>query len=593
MDTYSSIVAGFSESLQLSRLFYCLLGSFLGTIVGVIPGLGPSATIALLLPITFHLDTVSAIIMLAGIYYGAQYGGSTTSILVNVPGESSSVVTCLDGYAMAKQGRAGPALGIAAFGSFIAGTFGVVVLMIIAVPLGEFALKFGPPEYFTLMLLGLTLVCFLGEKSFLKSMLMVCVGLFLGTVGLDALSGAERFTYGLLVLRDGVGLVPVFMGMFGIAEVLSMIEKPLEQQIIAKPKGILPTKKDWKDSGGAITRGSVIGFFLGVLPGGGCTLASIAAYIAEKRFSKHPERFGKGAIEGVAAPEAANNAAASGSFIPLLTLGIPSNVVTAMLLAALMLHGVVPGPMMIKERPDLFWGVVTSMYVGNLMLLLFNLPLIGLFRTLLKTPYPILAPIILATCLIGAYSTNFSTGDMFIMTAAGGLGYLFRKMDFDVAPLVLALVLGPQMEVALATVLEHQPGKHLCLFSTPHFICVFMGVIILSILSPFIKIDLQKNPHVKDRGLTLFEPRKLITSLRRTTRNKSPRFPSSSDLPRPLRRNRVPSSTPGGIVTQIGLFLSPWGTEISFRAPARASLGVIIISASRSNSSETGAGDTL
>ena len=487
MDTYSSIIAGFSESLQLSRLFYCLLGSFLGTIVGVIPGLGPSATIALLLPITFHMDTVSAIIMLAGIYYGAQYGGSTTSIMVNVPGESSSVVTCLDGYAMAKQGRAGPALGMAAFSSFIAGTFGVVVLMIVAIPLGEFALKFGPPEYFTLMLLGLTLVCYLGEKSFLKSMLMVCMGLFLGTVGLDALSGAERFTYGALVLQDGVGLVPVFMGMFGIAEVLSMIEKPLEQQVIAKPKGLFPTKKDWKDSGGAIARGSVIGFFLGVLPGGGCTLASIAAYVTEKKFSKHPEKFGKGAIEGVAAPEAANNSAASGSFIPLLTLGIPANVVTAMLLAALMLHGVVPGPMMIKEHPDLFWGVVTSMYVGNLMLLLLNLPLIGLFTTFLRTPYPILAPIILVTCLIGAYSTNFSIGDVFIMTVAGGLGYLFRKMEFDVAPLVLALVLGPQIEVALRQSLNINRGNIFVFFQRPISL-VFMGVILLSIFSPLIKM---------------------------------------------------------------------------------------------------------
>jgi len=491
MDTYSSIIAGFSESLQLSRLFYCLLGSFLGTVVGVIPGLGPSATIALLLPITFHMDTVSAIIMLAGIYYGAQYGGSTTSIMVNVPGESSSVVTCLDGYVMAKQGRAGPALGMAAFSSFIAGTFGVVVLMIVAIPLGEFALKFGPPEYFTLMLLGLTLVCYLGEKSFLKSMLMVCMGLFLGTVGLDALSGAERFTYGALVLQDGVGLVPVFMGMFGIAEVLSMIEKPLEQQVIAKPKGIFPTKKDWKDSGGAIARGSVIGFFLGVLPGGGCTLASIAAYVAEKRFSKHPEKFGKGAIEGVAAPEAANNSAASGSFIPLLTLGIPANVVTAMLLAALMLHGVVPGPMMINERPDLFWGVVTSMYVGNLMLLLLNLPLIGLFTTFLRTPYPILAPIILVTCLIGAYSTNFNTGDVFVMTAAGGLGYLFRRMEFDVAPLVLALVLGPQIEVALRQSLNINRGNIFVFFQRPISL-VFMGVIILTILSPFIKTIYKK-----------------------------------------------------------------------------------------------------
>ncbi len=486
MDTYSSIIAGFSESLQISRLLYCLLGSLLGTIVGVIPGLGPSATIALLLPITFHMDTVSAIIMLAGIFYGAQYGGSTTSIMVNVPGESSSVVTCLDGYAMAKEGRAGPALGMAAFSSFIAGTLGVAILMVVAIPLGEFALKFGPPEYFSLMLLGLTLVCYLGEKSFLKSLLMVSVGLLMGTVGLDALSGTERFTYGTLVLQDGVGLVPVFMGMFGIAEVLSMIEKPLEQQIIAKPKGLLPTKQDWRDSRGAIARGSVIGFFLGVLPGGGCTLASIAAYVTEKKLSRHPEKFGQGAIEGVAAPEAANNSAASGSFIPLLTLGIPANVVAAMLLAALMLHGVVPGPMMIKERPDLFWGVVTSMYVGNLLLLLLNLPLIGLFTTFLRTPYPILAPIILVTCLIGAYSSNFSTGDVWVMVVTGGLGYLLRRLEFDVAPLVLALVLGPQIEVALRQSLNINRGNLLVFFQRPISL-VFMALVLMTILIPLVK----------------------------------------------------------------------------------------------------------
>jgi len=491
VDTYSSIITGFSESLQLSRLFYCLLGSFLGTMVGVIPGLGPSATIALLLPITLHLDTVSAIIMLAGIYYGAQYGGSTTSILVNVPGESSSVVTCFDGYVMAKQGRAGPALGIAAFSSFIAGTFGVAVLMLVAIPLGEFALKFGPPEYFTLMLLGLVLVCYLGGKSFLKSMIMVCTGLFLGTIGMDALSGAERFTYGILVLQDGIGLVPMFMGMFGIAEVLSMMEKPIEQQIIAKPKGLLPTKQDWKDSKGAITRGTLIGFFLGVLPGGGCTLASIAAYVAEKRFSKHPEKFGTGVIEGVAAPEAANNSAASGSFIPLLTLGIPANVVTAVLLAALMIHGVVPGPMLIQERPDIFWGVVTSMYIGNLMLLILNLPLIGLFTTFLKTPYPILSPIILVTCLIGAYSSNFNTGDVFVMIAAGGLGYLFRKIDFDAAPMVLALVLGPQIEVALRQSLNITRGNIYIFFQRP-IALVFVVAILISIFSPFIKLIYRK-----------------------------------------------------------------------------------------------------
>lgn len=476
---------GFSESLQVSRLFYCFLGSFLGTVVGVIPGLGPSATIALLLPVTFHLDTVSAIIMLAGIYYGAQYGGSTTSILVNVPGESSSVVTAFDGYALAKQGRAGPALGMAAFSSFIAGTVGVVALMLTAVPLGDFALKFGPPEYFTLMLLGLALVCCLGEKSVLKSLIMAAVGLFLGTIGLETISGKERFTFGILALQDGVGLVPVFMGMFGVSEVLFMMEKPAGQQAIEKPRGMLPTRQDWKDSRAAIARGSVIGFFLGVLPGGGCTLASIAAYVAEKRFSKRPEAFGKGAMEGVAAPEAANNSAASGSFIPLLTLGIPSNVVTAMLLAALMIHGVVPGPMLIKERPDIFWGVVTSMYVGNLILLLLNLPLIGLFTSLLKMPYPVLAPIILTACLIGAYSTNFNVGDVFIMIACGGFGYLVKKIDFDVAPLVLALVLGPPVEVALRQSLMITRGNLFVFFQRP-IALFFLVILLLAVFGPLL-----------------------------------------------------------------------------------------------------------
>jgi len=491
VDTFSSILAGFSESLQVSRLFYCFLGSFLGTIVGVIPGLGPSATIALLLPITFHLDTVSAIIMLAGIYYGAQYGGSTTSILVNVPGESSSVVTAFDGYALAKQGRAGPALGMAAFSSFIAGTVGVVALMLTAGPLGDFALRFGPPEYFTLMLLGLALVCCLGEKSVLKSLVMAAIGLFLGTIGLETISGKERFTFGILALQDGVGLVPVFMGMFGVSEVLSMMEKPAGQQVIEKPRGLLPTRRDWKDSGWAIARGSIIGFFLGVLPGGGCTLASIAAYVTEKRFSKRPEKFGTGVMEGVAAPEAANNSAASGSFIPLLTLGIPSNVVTAMLLAALMIHGVVPGPMLIKERPDIFWGVVTSMYVGNLILLLLNLPLIGLFTSLLKMPYPILAPIILSACLIGAYSTNFNTGDVFIMIVSGGFGYLLKKVDFDVAPLVLALVLGPPIEVALRQSLMITRGNFLVFFQRP--IALFFFVLLLvAVFGPLLARRLSK-----------------------------------------------------------------------------------------------------
>jgi putative tricarboxylic transport membrane protein len=341
------------------------------------------------------------------------------------------------------------------------------------------------------MLLGLVLVCYLGGKSFLKSMMMVGLGLFLGTIGLDALSGSERFTYGALALQDGIGLVPVFMGMFGIAEVLSMMEKPIEQQVIARPKGIFPTKRDWKESKRPIARGSVIGFFLGVLPGGGCTLASVAAYVAEKRFSKHPEKFGAGAIEGVAAPEAANNSAASASFVPLLTLGLPSNVVTAMLLAALMIHGVVPGPTLIQDRPDIFWGVITSMYIGNLMLLLLNLPMIGLFTTFLRTPYPILAPVILVTCLIGAYSTNFSTGDILIMIAAGGLGYLFRKADFDVAPLVLALVLGPQIEVALRQSLMISKGNVFVFFQRP-IALIFLLALLVSLFTPMIRMIYRK-----------------------------------------------------------------------------------------------------
>jgi putative tricarboxylic transport membrane protein len=341
------------------------------------------------------------------------------------------------------------------------------------------------------MLLGLALVCCLGEKSVLKSLVMAAIGLFLGTIGLETISGKERFTFGILALQDGVGLVPVFMGMFGVSEVLSMMEKPAGQQVIEKPRGLLPTRRDWKDSRWAIARGSIIGFFLGVLPGGGCTLASIAAYVTEKRFSKRPEKFGTGVMEGVAAPEAANNSAASGSFIPLLTLGIPSNVVTAMLLAALMIHGVVPGPMLIKERPDIFWGVVTSMYVGNLILLLLNLPLIGLFTSLLKMPYPILAPIILSACLIGAYSTNFNTGDVFIMIVSGGFGYLLKKVDFDVAPLVLALVLGPPIEVALRQSLMITRGNFLVFFQRP--IALFFFVLLLvAVFGPLLARRLSK-----------------------------------------------------------------------------------------------------
>ncbi len=485
MDTLSAIVDGFAVSLSPARAFYCFLGALLGTVVGVLPGLGPSATIALLLPVTYRLDTVSAIIMMAGIYYGSQYGGSTTSILVRIPGESSCMVTCFDGYEMTKQGRAGPALGMAAIASFIAGTLGVVGLMLVAPPLGRFALAFGPAEYFSLMVLGLTLVAYLGGDSLLKALLMAAVGLLLSTIGQDPVAGVERYTFDTLVLRDGIGLVPVFMGMFGIAEVLSTMEQPPDQQRLSAPKGLLPTRQDWRDSAMPIARGTVVGFLLGILPGGGATIASIASYVVEKRFARNRERLGQGAIEGVAGPEASNNAAATGSFIPLLTLGIPANVVMAMMLAALTIHGIRPGPLLIQERPDLFWGVITSMYLGNVMLLILNLPLVGVFIQILRIPYPVLAPLILLFCLVGAYSTSSQVADVLVMVVFGLLGYLMRKFKFEAAPLILALILGKPMEESLRQALGISQGSF-AIFVTHPISLALLLVTAVSLLGPAI-----------------------------------------------------------------------------------------------------------
>ena len=438
MDLISSIVLGFQTAFQPSNLLFCFIGVLTGTLVGVLPGLGPVAAMSLLLPTTFHISPVSAIIMLAGIYYGAMYGGSTTSILVNIPGESASVVTCLDGYQMARKGRAGPALGIAAFASFIAGTFSIVGLMLVAPPLAAMALKFGPPEYFSLMILGLTILTFMSSGPMWKALLMACLGLFLGSVGMDSINGAERFTFGLLALSDGIGLVPVAMGLFGISEVLLNVEQGLERSVFdAKIKNLLPTLRDWKESAGPMARGSVMGFLLGVLPGGGSLIASFASYAVEKKISKHPERFGTGTIAGVAGPEAANNAATGGAFIPLLTLGIPGNPVTALLLGALIIYGVQPGPNMIVEHANLFWGVIASMYLGNVMLLVLNLPMIGLWVRILKVPYPILFPLILLFCLIGAYSLNNSVTEVALMVFFGVMGYLLKKFQYEGAPLIL------------------------------------------------------------------------------------------------------------------------------------------------------------
>jgi putative tricarboxylic transport membrane protein len=428
----------------------CFIGVLLGTLVGVLPGLGPVAAMSLLLPITYSVNPVGAVIMLAGIYYGAMYGGSTTSILLNIPGEAASVVTCLDGYQMARQGRAGPALGISAMGSFIGGTISVVGLMLVAPPLAEVALQFGPPEYFSLMLMGVIMLTFLAGDSMPKALCMAALGIFLGNIGMDILSGMERFTFDIPILIDGVGLVPVAMGLFGISEVLLNLETTLKRDIFKTSlKGLLPNLEDWRQSLWPIIRGSILGFFLGILPGGGGVIASFTSYAVEKRFSRHPERFGHGAIEGVAGPETANNAGTGGAFIPLLTLGLPSNAVMAILLGAMLIYGMQPGPMLIKAHPDLFWGVITSMYIGNAMLLVLNLPLIGLWVKILKIPYRLLFPLILLFCLVGAYSLNNNTAEVAIMVIFGVLGYFLRKFKYPLAPAILALVLGPMLEKAL------------------------------------------------------------------------------------------------------------------------------------------------
>jgi putative tricarboxylic transport membrane protein len=444
------LINGFQVALQPANLFFCFIGVFVGTLIGVLPGIGPTAAIALLLPTTFSINPAGAIIMLAGIYYGAMYGGSTTSVLVNIPGESASVVTCLDGYAMARQGRAGAALGISAFGSFIAGSFSVVVLQLVAAPLATIALSFGPPEYFSLMCLGLVILLYLGGGSVSKNIMMGLLGLMLSFIGLDSFTGAPRFTFGMMQFVDGISFVPLIMGLFGVAEVLGNIEEPEGQQEILKTdfKGLLPTLKDWRDSIGAIFRGSIIGFFLGILPGGGATISSFVSYGVEKKISRHPERFGRGAIEGVAGPESANNAAIGGSLVPLLTLGIPTNSIIALLLAALIIHGVRPGPEMIAKNPDVFWGFIASMYLGNAMLLLLNLPLIGLWVQILRIPYRILFPLILLFTIIGSYSTNNSVFDIQLMLVFGVLGYVLKKLGFELTPLVMAFVLGPMLEQA-------------------------------------------------------------------------------------------------------------------------------------------------
>jgi len=437
-------------------------------LIGVLPGLGPAASIALLLPVTFKIPVTASLIMLAGIYYGAMYGGSTTSILVNIPGESASVVTCLDGYQMARRGRAGPALGMAAFGSFIAGTFGTAMIMLIAPLIVSIALRFGPPEFVGLMFLGLTMVAFFAGESILKALMMVLVGLTLGTVGLDPIYGTPRLTFGFPSLRGGIDLIPMMMGLFGISEVLINMEEAVKQTVFeTRIKGLLPSRKDWRDSAAPVARGSILGFFLGVLPGVGAIIPTFISYGIEKKLSKHPERFGTGVIEGVAGPEAANNAASSGGFVPLLTLGIPANGIMALLVGALMIHGVQPGPLLMKQNPDIFWGLIASMYIGNVMLLVLNLPLIRLWVKMLTIPYTVLFPLIILFCLIGAYSVNTDVADIVTLTIFGGVGYLMRKLRFEAAPLLLGFILGPMIEEAIRQSLLISNGSPYIFISRP------------------------------------------------------------------------------------------------------------------------------
>jgi len=448
MDLVQNLALGFQACLQPINLFYCFIGVLIGTLVGVLPGLGPSGAIAILLPATFHAPPLAAIIMLAGVYYGGQYGGSTTSILINIPGEAASIVTCLDGHQMALKGRAGPALGICAFGSFIAGTLGVIGLMLLAQPMVRFALKFGPPEYLSLVILGLVILSYLSTKSLLKSLAMAALGLIIGFVGTDIVGGQERFTLGIDELLDGIRLVPMVVGLFGFSEILQSLEELAVGKGVIKThiQGLLPSRKDWHDSFWPILRGTAVGFLLGVLPGGGAILSSFASYAVEKKVSKHPERFGTGTIEGVAGPESAGNAASSSGFIPLLTLGIPPSSAFAMLFAALLIHGIRPGPLLLQDHPEVFWGVVTSMYIGNAMLLALNLPLIGMWVQVLKVPPRFLLPIIALFAIIGVYSTNNSAFDLWVMIAFGVFGFIMRQFGFEPAPLILAFILGPMLE---------------------------------------------------------------------------------------------------------------------------------------------------
>ncbi|MBL3731148.1 tripartite tricarboxylate transporter permease [Lysinibacillus sp. HST-98] len=508
MSTLQFLADGFAVALQWQNLLFALVGVIIGTAVGVLPGIGPMSGVALLIPVTATITAglpteaaaTSSIILLAGVYYGAMYGGSTTSILLNTPGESSSVVTTLDGYQMAKQGRAGSALSIAAIGSFCAGVVALLGLILLANPLSKLALKFGPAEYFSLMLLGLAAVSGLAGRSITKALIMTVLGLMLGTVGIDAVSGIERFTFGQPMLFSGIEFLTIAVGLFALGEVFkTILEKEEEDGQLAKINRVFPTKQDLKDSAVPIARGSLLGFFIGVLPGAGATLASFFSYITEKKFSKTPEQFGKGHIAGVAGPESANNAASGGAMIPLLTLGIPGSGTTAILMGALIMYNIQPGPLLFDEHPQVAWGLIASMFIGNLMLLALNMPLVRIFAKIIETPKKYLLPIIIAISIFGVYAVQFATFDLFLLVACGVLGYLFAKYDYPVAPLVLALVLGPMIENNMRRALTISNGDF-SIFITKPLSLLFLVIAISWLLIPLIMKIRGKNVVINEEG---------------------------------------------------------------------------------------------
>ena len=488
MDVLQSLAQGFATALTPVNIAYVLIGCIAGTLVGALPGIGPPAGVAILIPLTFGMDPTSAMIMMAGLYYGAMYGGTITSVLVNVPGESSSVMTTLDGYQMALKGRAGPALGMAANASFIAGTFSVVMLMLMAPPIANAALSFGPPEYVGLLVLGLTMLTSLVGRSQVRGLMSALFGLMLAMVGLDAISGGGRYTYGTLELLDGIDFLPVAVGLFGVAEVLISIERLIDLKPMRAPlRTLIPTREDWKYSLAPIARGSVVGFLIGVLPGAGATISTFIAYGLEKRFARRRDKLGTGIIEGVASPEAANNASTGGAMIPLLTLGLPGSGTTAVMLGALVMLGVTPGPLLFQQRPDFVWGVIASMYIGNIALLILNIAFVPVFVWALRVPYSILAPIIVVLCVVGVYSVSYSTFDVWIMFAMGVVGYGMRKLDFPAAPAVLALVLGQQLETSLRQSLLISRGTLDIFFTRPITLTLLIIALTVLVVPPILR----------------------------------------------------------------------------------------------------------